>query len=64
MTSFQRWVLACAVLLIVVASLLGRWTIVMSSEQDSTRAYRLDRWTGEVVRLNVSEGETLVIDPK
>jgi len=64
MTTFQRWALAAAFLAIVVAAFLGRWEIVMSSDQDSTRAYRLDRWTGSVVWLTTSEGVTIPIDPK
>ena len=55
---------ACAGL-IGTAATLGRYTLVATGDRSSVVVYRLDRWTGSVVAINMTGmAPVKVIEPK
>ena len=58
--SWQRLVAGVAVLLLILVVWLGRYTIVGGSANGA--AYRLDRWTGEIVYMFGNQGGAVPIE--
>lgn len=58
--SWQKVVMVITVLLLILIACLGRYTIIGVSANDI--AYRLDRWTGEVVVMQGYEGSVVSIE--
>jgi hypothetical protein len=49
MSPFQRALCALLAVGLVLAAVLSRYEIVSASSAGSTVAYKLDRWTGNVI---------------
>jgi len=60
-TEHWRWV-ACAAGLatLLLAAILGRYTLVASNDQSGAIVYRLDRWTGNVVGVAPSGSKSII----
>jgi hypothetical protein len=56
----QRVFLIIAVLFMTLVTWLGRYEIV--GEGNDGNAYRLDRWTGDIVYINQGLGGVVVIE--
>lgn len=55
MSPFQRLLLLVLVGGLLIMTWLGRYSIVVQSGDGPARAYKLDRWTGQVEFLHAEE---------